>query len=116
MFLWHSERSARFIELGYQQSLLARPAHAPLPSGTRVRLYHFGLCAVSWIDGIVESPIVLIRCAGRKTFVSTRATIHARIHLSAPLTAVLAIRFTGIEAVLRTAYFLRPHWAQDQRQ
>ena len=71
-------------------SVLACIVHARLPTGARVRLQRLGLRAVSWIDRIVEPSIALVRCAWRKAFIVTGATIHPAIILTRILTAILA--------------------------
>src|SRR5258707_13457715 len=70
--------------------LLTCIVHACLPTGARVRLQRLGLRAVSWIDRIVEPSIALVRCAWRKAFIVTGATIHPAIILTRILTAILA--------------------------
>jgi hypothetical protein len=86
--------------------LLACAAHPRLPTRTCVRLQRIDLCAVPYVDRIVECPIVLIGCAWRQAFIVARATVHPAVGLTRVLTAILATILTGAKTVLRTSVLL----------
>jgi hypothetical protein len=73
-----------------------------LPSRARIRLEHFDLCTILGIDRIVEGSISLIRCARRKAFIVTGATVHAAI----VLTRILAAILSGDKTVLGASIIL----------
>src|ERR1700694_337288 len=86
--------------------LLTGRSYSGLPSRAGIWSHRIRLCAVPWINRIVERPIVLVRCAWRKAFILTRATIHPAIVLTRILTAILATILPGAKSVLRASVLL----------
>ena len=113
-------KSYRETAFGHLFACDKRAAGTPCPRAFAIRGARPGLAfrplrnlQDRWGCQIVDCPWPPRLAEGPR---SVRSPIYSRVHLSGPLTAILAIRFTGIKAVLMTADVLRRRWAHEQCQ